>query len=112
WSGSLRLRQNLLDHPRWVDPDQRLIAAFIFKRQLLEIEPQQVQDGGVNIAVSEFLAHRGIAQLVGIAEIEARLQAASGHPDTEPVRIVVAPRPGGNSFDGRQSAKLARPNDQ
>ena len=64
--------------------------------QVLDVEP--VVDGGA-------------AQLVGLADADAPLDAAAGHPHREAVGVVVAAGPLG-VLGGRLAAELAAPDDQ
>src|SRR3954452_16990024 len=66
------------------------VAARVTVRQLLVVETQQVQEGGVQVVDVDGILHGTEAELVGGAVDLSALDAAAGHPDREAVRVVIA----------------------
>src|SRR5262249_19125470 len=82
-------RQQLLD-PRAGNVGQAEVAALELVRQLQVVESEQVQDRRVQVVDVDRLFGDVPAQLVGLAEHLAALDAAAGHPQRERERVVVA----------------------
>src|SRR5215475_16190156 len=89
------LREELFQYTRLIHTDQRLVAPFIRERVLLVVDPHEVLDRGVNIAVPALdVARGGVPELVGLAVVVTGLQSCARHPHAEAIRIVVAARLG------------------
>src|SRR5262249_41249218 len=74
-----------------LDVGEAEVAPGVAEGQLLVVEAEQVQDGGVPV-VDVYLALDGlVAVLVGGAVAVAALDAAAGHPEGEAAVVVVAP---------------------
>ena len=69
---------------------QAEVAAVVAVGQLLVVEAEQVQDRGVQVVDADAVDDRLVADLVGLAVVDAALDAAAGQPDGEGVRVVVA----------------------
>jgi hypothetical protein len=69
---------------------QAVIPAAVAVRQLLVIEPHEVEDGGVQVVDVHLAVDGGAAVLIGLAVAESLLDAAAGHPHGEAGGIVVA----------------------
>src|SRR5262245_10758345 len=99
------LSYDTLDHPpRHIG--EPLIAAVMPKRQLLVIQPQQMQDRRVEVIHRDALRPRPQAELVGLADCLPPLHAAAGQPHGVSVRVVIAALA---ALRHRRAAELARP---
>src|SRR5258705_9715909 len=83
------LGQEFLDHVS-VDIGEPEFAPLKFVSQLRVVEPHQLQDGGVEVVNLDRILDDVVAEIVGLSDRNARLDAASGHPDRERARMVVA----------------------
>ena len=70
----------------------RKSPAVVAVRQLRVVEAEQVQDGGVQVVDADAIDGGLVADLVGLAVVDAALDAAAGEPGREGVRVVVAAR--------------------
>jgi hypothetical protein len=57
--------------------------------QLLVVDPEQVQHGGVEIMYLQWLIHRLVTPIIGCAIGHAGLDPAPGHPKAEAVLVVI-----------------------
>ncbi len=62
---------------------QPSFGAVVIKGKPLVIEPEQVQDSGVQIVYGAHVFHRLVTELVGGAKAEAALHSGSSQPDRE-----------------------------
>src|SRR5207237_269724 len=73
------LRKNVLDHLA-VDVGQPEVAAGMAIRQLLVIEPEQMQDGGLHVVDVDRLVGDVEAEIVGRPVGQPRPHPAAGEP--------------------------------
>src|SRR5437868_866960 len=73
-----------------IDIGQPEVAPGVAIRQLLMVEAEKAQDGGVQVVDVDLVLHRLEAELVGAAIDLTALDAAAGQPRREAVMIVVA----------------------
>ena len=88
---------------------QAEVAAAEAVGQPLVVEPQQMQDGRVQVVESEDVLDRVIAILVGRTVNRAALDSTPGQPHAEAEWVMVASV---DALHKRGSAELARPDDQ
>src|SRR5580693_6475627 len=84
------LSNELLDRLRPLDADQLLVEAVVEVGQLVRVEPELVQNGGVQILDVVAILDGGAADLVRLADADAALDAAAGQPHREAVGVVIA----------------------
>src|SRR5262249_8632197 len=84
-------------------------AAVVAEGQPLVVEPEQVQDRGMDVVDVRDPLRGPQADRVGRPECLTTLHATAGQPHTEPVRVVVA---AGGALGHRRSAELAAPDYQ
>src|SRR5690349_256024 len=77
-------------HDLSMDIGQAEVPARMPVRQLLVVEPQEPEDGGVQVVDVDLVFDRLEAELVGRAVHLAALHAAAGQPHGETVVVVVA----------------------
>ena len=70
-------------------------AAVVGVGELLVIEAELVEDGGVDVVDVGFVDGGVVADFVGFAVAHAAFDAASGHPGGEAMRVVVTAGFGG-----------------
>ena len=102
------LRQNLL-YDFSVDVGQADVPATEAVGQLFVVDPEQVQDGCMQIVYLQGIFDRPVAPFVGSTKGNAGLHAASGHPETESVFVVV---PTVAALGERRPSELTGPNYQ
>ena len=73
------------------------------------VEAEEVQDGGVEVAVVVGVLDRAVADVVGGAMHEAALDAAAGEPRGVALGVVVS---AGGVLGPRRAPEFAGPNDQ
>src|SRR3954447_3951653 len=100
--------QDLVHHPA-VDVGQAEVAAGVAIRQTLVVEPEQVEDRGVQVVIVHLVLDRGEPELVGPAVADAPLHAAAGQPDRISLGVVVAAV---GPLGVRRAAELGAPEDQ
>src|SRR5262249_7947174 len=100
--------QQFIDDPPVVDR-QPLLAAVVQIGQGLEVQPEQVQDGGVQVMDVSAVVDGVQAELVGSADGLAALDAASGQQGGEAVGVVVAAV---HALGHGRAAKLSTPEDE
>src|SRR5262245_61321074 len=87
----IRLRKQLVHHVSIYIREPE-IAAGVAVSQLLVIEPQRVQQGGMQVVHVDLVHHSMMAKLIGLAVREAGFEAAAGEPDAEAGGVVIAAR--------------------
>src|SRR5262249_53716927 len=87
---SSRMGEQRLEHLRVVDVGQALVAAVQVIVDLLVVEAEQVQDGGVQVGDQDAVLDGVIAQLVGRAVGLAALDATTGQPEAEALLVMIA----------------------
>ena len=83
------LSQNLLHHVPF-DVRQSEIAALVVVGQARVIEPEQVQDRRLQVVDVNGVLDRFHTEVVGLAQVQSRLDAGAGQPDGERGAEVVA----------------------
>ena len=78
------------------------------------VDPQAVQDRGVQVVDMHRVLDDVVAEIVGLAVDDARLDAAAGHPDREAARMMIAAVVLARQFALAvdRAAELAAPDDQ
>src|SRR5688500_14704772 len=99
------LGEQLLDDVA-VDVGETEVTTLETVRQLLVIEPELVQDRGVEVVDVDLVPSDVEAEFVGLAN-HARLEAAAGEPHRERVGMMVAAVAA--TLHHRRAAKLAAP---
>ena len=84
------------------------LDAVVVKGEPFVIQAEQVQNGGVEIVNAHWLVRREIADFVGSAVAETRLQSRSSHPNGEDVLMMITALAVDALSDGR-AAKFSRP---
>src|SRR6476469_7191064 len=82
-------RKNFLHHVP-VNIGEAEIAAGILVRQLLVVETQQGEDGGVPVMDVDLVYDGLVAVVVSLSVAHAALHAATGHPEGEALVVVIA----------------------
>src|SRR5690348_12692411 len=82
-----------MDRVGALDADQLLVQAAVEVGQAVWVEPELVQDRGVEVLYLERLLDGGTAEFVGLADADAALDPAAGQPHREAVGVVVPPGP-------------------
>src|SRR5689334_1680236 len=96
FKGSFRLLSYLLHrllHYESRHVRQALVAATVPERQLLVIQPEQVEDRGVEVVHADLLVDRLQSELVRSADDSPALRAAAREPHRVAQRVVVAALP-------------------
>ena len=94
------------------DADELLVQPAVEVGEPVGVEAHLLQHGGVQVLDVEAVVDGGrAAEFVGLADADAPLDAAAGHPHGEAVGVVVAARALG-VFGGRLAAELAAPDHQ
>ena len=103
-----------LRHHLAVDVGQPEVASLEAVRQLLVVDAERVQDGGLEVVDRDRVGHHVVAELVGLAEHEPALHAAAGDPHAEVPRMMVAAvvRVGQLALAEHRPAELAAPDDE
>src|SRR5262249_50997384 len=104
------LREDVLDDVA-VDVGEAEIAAGVAVGQPLVVEPQAVEQGGVQVVDVDLLLDGAEAELVGGPGGQATLDPPAGQPHREAV-VVMVPAAQGGQFGHRGAAELAAPQDQ
>ena len=102
---------DLLNRIGTFDADQSLIESTVEIGQSVGIEPELLQNRGVNPFDMHAIFDRGRSQLIGFAKTDSAFDSATGQPHRKPIGIVIPAR----SFfilGGRLASKLASPDDQ
>ena len=84
-------------------------------RQASVIDSQQMQNRRVEIEATDAIFRDAVAEVVGLAVLDPRLDATTGHPDREAAWVVIATvllRIVDVSLTERRPAELAPPDDQ
>src|SRR5690606_37343696 len=82
-------RQNVM-HDRAMDVGESEVAALVTVGELLVVDAEAVEDGGVEIVHVDGVFEDVVAEVVGEAVVESRLDASARHPDGEASRMMVA----------------------
>src|ERR1700722_14274317 len=91
-----------------VDIREAKVAALEAIGQLLVIEAEQMQNGGVQIMHVDFVLAGIEAKIIRSAEGDARLDAAARHPDAETIRMMITPVVA--ALHHRRAPEFAAPN--
>src|SRR5207245_4200136 len=75
--------------PRYIR--QAVITAFETVREFGVVDAQAAKHGRVEIVHVHRFFDNVVAEIIGLAERDAALDAAAGHPDAEAARMMVAP---------------------
>src|SRR5580704_11887728 len=84
------LCENLMNRFGLSHPGEPLIQTVVEKRQLAMVETHRMQNGRVQIADVAAVDGRLVADLVGFAVADSRLDSAACHPIREALWVVVA----------------------
>jgi len=84
--------------------------AVVVERQSFMIEPQQVQNCGVEVVDGADIFHCFVSEFICRAVTERGFDAGAGHPAGEAFRIVVSPT--GPFLECRHPAEFGAPDDQ
>ena len=89
--GSLSaLRQNSFHDLGWLNSGEPLVEALEFVGEQFVMDPELVQEGGVQVSDVNGVFHDVVGEFVGFAVNGSALDAASGHPQRETTRMVIA----------------------
>ena len=80
WLDSVPLRPGSDSMPWSSTPVSRMSQALELERQPLVVDAQAVQDRGVQVVDVDRVLDDVVAEVVGLAVDDARLDAAAGHP--------------------------------
>ena len=73
-------------------PDQSLLQALAHESELIGIEPQRMQERGLEILDVDAVFDDFVAKFIGGTVNVTSFESAAGHPDAETVRMVIAPQ--------------------
>ena len=109
-SATVSSRQQAFHHVP-VHVGQAEVAALELVGQPRVVDAQAVQDRGVQVVDVDGVVHDVVAEVVGLAERDAGLDAAAGHPDGEAAGVVVAAvvRPRSACPGSRRCGRTRRP---
>ena len=103
-------------HDIAVDIGQAEVAAIVAEGELLVIQAQKVEYGGVEIVMRDGILDSVHPELVGRAVRDPRLDTAARHPHGEAVVVMAAPdgffRKRLISLLKRRATELSGPNDE
>src|ERR1051325_7832653 len=88
-SGSGLSEEGLLHHA--MNIGQPVVPALEFEGELLMVEPELVQDRGVEVVDVDAVLDDVIRIIIGLPVRVAAFDAGAGQPDAEAARVVVAP---------------------
>ena len=90
------------------------VSPLEFKDQPRVIDPQQVEDRGVQVEDLDRVLDDVVREVVGLAQGHAGLDSGAGHPDGEAARVMVSPvvRRGELALRIDRAAEFAAPDDQ
>ena len=100
--------QDVLHHMP-VDVGEAEVAAGVAVGELLMVQAEDVEDGGVEVVDVDFVLLGEVAVVVGGAVGDAALHAAAGHPHGEAFGVVIASVA---ALGGGGAAELATPDDE
>ena len=89
---------------------QSAFDAVVIKAQAFVVQPQQMEDSGVQIIDGSDMLLCPVAEVVGGTVGEAAFEAGTGKPNSEAVRIVIAA--GSSSLKRRHATKFGDPDDE
>ncbi len=81
--------QQLLHHACRLDAGKALVQALVAEREPAMIEPQQLQDGRMEVADVHWVLGNVVRELVGLTVARPALRASSSHPQGEAARVMV-----------------------
>lgn len=84
-------RQQFPDNTGLLAVNKRGVEAVAFIDELIVIEAEEVEQGGVPVVVMDDVADGFVAPFVGFAVDVTGFEAAAGHPVGESVSVVIAP---------------------
>src|SRR5262249_33546632 len=103
-----QLRQQFLHHPGRLHADQPLIKSLELIREPHWVESQKMQNRRVQIVHVHTILRHIEAEIIALAERDARFHAAAGEPHCERVRMMVAPVVAA-ALHHRRAAELTAP---
>ena len=80
-----------IPHHLPVDIGEAEIATGIVEGQLLMVEAEAVQDGGLKVMHMDWVLDHVESQVVGGPMTHAGPDAATGHPNTVSLRVMISP---------------------
>jgi hypothetical protein len=101
--------QDVLHDPGLGHVGQALVAGVVVEGEAAEVQPQQVEYGGVEVGDVDHIGDGPIGEVVGGAVGDAAPDPAPGDPEAEGPLVVVPPV---LAFGEGGAAELARPDDQ
>src|SRR5437764_11509438 len=102
---------DLMDRLSSLDADELLVQAAVEVAESVGVEAELVQECRMEPLDMEPVLDGGAAELVGLADAGAALDAAAGQPHGEAVRVMIAAGPF-LELGGGLAAELAPPDDQ
>src|SRR5579871_2352157 len=105
---SWRLHENLIDDMT-VNVGQPAINAVVSKRELLVVDPQQVQDRGVEVVAVGLTRGRFVRPFIALAVRSASLDPGPREPRDKGPAVVIAP---GAALRKRHPSELGGPDDE
>ena len=90
------------------------MAALELEGELFVVDAELMQDRRVEVVDVNWIADDVVAEVVGLAVGDPRLDAAAGHPDREAARVMITAvvRGGQVSLAIDRASELAAPDDQ
>ena len=73
-----------------LNPGQALVESLQAVGQAFVIDPQEMENGGIQIADMNRIGGDGIAEVIGQPMRRSALYAAVRHPHAEALRVVIA----------------------
>jgi hypothetical protein len=84
------LRDQFVDHLGFFHAGQSLIETLIPEGEAFMVDPEQVQDGSMEIAYMNRFVDDVVTEIVGFTVNRAALGATAGHPHGKAPRVVIA----------------------
>src|SRR5271168_3215811 len=103
---SAPLTDDLRNHPRRILIRQPFLQSVAVDKQFAVVQTELMENGRVQIVDADPVFRRLESDLVGRAVNHAAFGAASGHPDAEPVRPMIASRRFRRPLRNRQAPEL------
>ena len=91
-----------------VDISEAEVSAFVFIGELLVLNTQEVEGGGVEVVDMEGIFRGGKAEGIGLAEGHSSLDTASGHEHGAGLGVVIS----AGSLGHRGAAEFSAPDDE
>src|SRR4051794_27170228 len=82
-----RLRKDVRHHPGRLDPGQPLVEPLELVAEPQVVDPQAVEDGGVQVVDVDRAGDWVVAEVVGLPEHPPARHPAAGQPDAEVPRV-------------------------